>query len=118
MQVFDEFSTNWTKYFLMPLNDTTKLPHLTPTLPVQFQSSGFTYLGLKICSIYILSAKNNHTDMLDQMRKNLVQWVTCHMTLQDRASVIKMNILPHAHIIFCALPLPPPINFFKDLDKA
>lgn len=86
----------------MLLDSTPPKLDLPVALPIQIQTSSFTYLGVRIHPILSLVHKHNFNVMLQKIKNDLDKLSPVQISLCSRISVLKMNILPRGNFfVFC-----------------
>lgn len=111
------YKVNNSKSFLLLLNDQERR---TPLSHIQFtsDSSGFTYLGIKIKPNIDEIVPFNYGPLLKGVMESLEKWNAMPISIAGRISIIKMSILPTFLYLFQSIPLPLPNTLFSTLKKA
>ncbi len=77
----------------------------------------FTYLGVDIYpSLQDIVSKNLNKN-LAKVTSDLANWMHLPTSFHARISVDKMNILPRINFYSSMIPLPPPADYWKNLDS-
>lgn len=109
------FKINWPKSAFLPLNEAARSTILPANIPVV---EHFKYLGVEIFPSLNQTVNYNYSSLYDRVTNDLNRWSSLNNSLQARASIIKMNILPRVNFISSMLPLPPPAGYWKKLQSA
>jgi len=98
------FKINWPKSACLPLNDTARSTDLPADIPIV---KHFKCLGIEIFPTLNQTVKHNYTGTYDKVLQDLNRWSSLPNSLQARASIIKIDVLPRIHCQFNAPSTPP-----------
>ncbi len=56
---------------------------------------------------------NNYREISQRVTEDLQRWNTLPISLQERISVVKMNILPRLNCLSFMIPISPPPKFLE-----
>ena len=84
-----------------------------PSIPFQFSSSGFKYLGVVITRSIRSLREQNVAALTSKVKLDLQRWSHLPLSLAGRVQIVKMNVLPRYLYLFQCLPIFLPRSFFK-----
>ena len=109
------FKINWSKSALLHLNDSACNSTITAIIPVV---KHFKYLGIEVFPCLNQVVRHNYSVALNNISKDIGQWIGLPMSIQACISVVKMNVLPRVNFVSSMLPLSPPSDYWHKLQSA
>lgn len=120
LQTFAQFSAllgykiNWTKSQIMSLNPSSDINSLASVIPVV---DSFKYLGVDIHPTLSLISTRNFQYIYKRVEEDMERWKKLSISIAARISIIKMDILPKITFFSNMIPLPPPKNYWENLNR-
>lgn len=120
LETFAQFSAlsgykiNWTKSNLMPLNPSLNPSSLPAFIPVV---NLFKYLGVGVHPTVSAISTKNFQHVSKSVEEDMERWLKLPISMSARISIIKMDILPRINFFSNMIPLPPPRNYWDNLNK-
>lgn len=120
LDLFTKFSAisgykiNLTKSLLLPLNAAMIDLDTNTEIPVV---QNFRYLGIDIHPSLDRTITRNYRSMYNSIKANIDKWTNLTLSLAERISIVKMNILPRVNFLANMLPMPPPLGFWDKLQS-
>lgn len=107
-----DYSINWAKSTVLPLNCKFKRTSLAP-----LQAGNIRYLGISFSPNLSDLIQLNFIPLLKKIENDLIRWRNLPISLLEKVATVKMMVLPKLNYLFSMIPYQPPAQWFKTLNS-